>query len=61
MIGSALASSLCYEVHWQTGATKFIMFGSCGSLDADATKGRYIIPSALTDSKRSLERSKLLT
>jgi len=44
MIGSALASSLCYEVHWQTGATKFIMFGSCGSLDADATRGRYIIP-----------------
>ncbi len=44
MIGSALASGLCYEVHWQTGATKFIMFGSCGSLDAVKTKGRYIIP-----------------
>lgn len=44
MIGSALASGLCYEVHWQTGATKFIMFGSCGSLDAEKTKGRYIIP-----------------
>lgn len=44
MIGSALASGLCYEVHWQTGATKFIMFGSCGSLDAEKTKGKYIIP-----------------
>ena len=44
MIGSALSSGLCYEVHWQTGATKFIMFGSCGSLDAEKTKGKYIIP-----------------
>jgi uridine phosphorylase len=44
MIGSALASGLCYEVYWQTGATKFIMFGSCGSLDAEKTKGKYIIP-----------------
>lgn len=44
MIGSALASGLCYEVHWQTGATKFIMFGSCGSLDAEKPKGKYIIP-----------------
>ncbi len=44
MIGSAMASGLCYEVHWQTGATKFIMFGSCGSLDPEKTKGKYIIP-----------------
>ena len=43
-IGSALASGTCYEVHWQTGAAKFIMFGSCGSLDAEATRGRYIVP-----------------
>ena len=45
-IGSALASSFCYEVHWQTGATKFVMFGSCGSLDGEATRGRYIVPTA---------------
>ncbi|MCR5283329.1 MAG: nucleoside phosphorylase [Lachnospiraceae bacterium] len=44
MIGSAAAAGLCYEVHWQTGATRFIMFGSCGSLDAEKTKGKYIIP-----------------
>lgn len=43
-IGSAFASGACYEAHWQTGATKFIMFGSCGSLDADKTSGRFIIP-----------------
>ena len=43
-IGSALASGFCYEVHWQTGATKFVMFGSCGSLDGAATRGKYIVP-----------------
>ena len=43
-IGSALASGFCYEVHWQTGVTKFVMFGSCGSLDGAATRGRYIVP-----------------
>ena len=43
-IGSAFASGTCYEVHWQTGATKFIMFGSCGSLDREKTYGRFIIP-----------------
>ena len=43
-IGSALASGCCYEVHYMTGATKFIMFGSCGSLDGEKTAGRYIVP-----------------
>ena len=43
-IGSAVASSLCYEAHWLTGATKFIMFGSCGSLDREATEGKFILP-----------------
>jgi uridine phosphorylase len=43
-IGSALASAFCYEAHWQTGAAKFIMFGSCGSLDREKTEGRFIIP-----------------
>ena len=43
-IGSALASGSCYEVHWQTGAVKFIMFGSCGNLNKEATYGKYIIP-----------------
>jgi len=43
-IGSAIASGWCYEAHWQTGASKFIMFGSCGSLDREKTGGRFIIP-----------------
>ena len=43
-IGSALASGTCYEAHWQTGADRFIMFGSCGSLDNQKTYGKYIVP-----------------
>lgn len=43
-IGSAVASSACYEASWITGATKFIMFGSCGSLDREKTEGKFIIP-----------------
>ena len=43
-IGSAVASETCYHVHWQTGATRFILFGSCGSLDREKTQGRFIIP-----------------
>lgn len=43
-LGSALASCLCYEANWLTGATKFIMFGSCGSLNRQKTKGKFIVP-----------------
>ncbi len=43
-IGSALASALCYESSWITGAKKFIMFGSCGSLDREKTTGRFVVP-----------------
>jgi len=43
-IGSAVASSECYEVSWITGAKKFIMFGSCGSLDRKKTEGKFIVP-----------------
>ena len=43
-IGSALASSMCYEANRLAGATKFIMFGSCGSLDREKTEGKFIIP-----------------
>jgi uridine phosphorylase len=44
MIGSALAGSMVAEVNHITGATKFVMFGSCGSLDAEQTDGKFIIP-----------------
>ena len=43
-IGSALAACMCYETNWLVGATKFIMFGSCGSLDRDKTEGKFILP-----------------
>lgn len=43
-IGSALASEMCCGANWLTGATTFIMFGSCGSLDREKTDGRFILP-----------------
>ena len=43
-IGSSIASSMCYEASWLTGATNFIMFGSCGSLNKEKTKGKFIVP-----------------
>lgn len=43
-IGSAVAAAGCYEASWLTGATKFIMFGSCGSLDGAKTNGKFIVP-----------------
>ena len=43
-IGSALAGGTVAEINHITGATKFVMFGSCGSLDAEMTSGRFIIP-----------------
>ena len=43
-LGSAMASDYCYEAHWLTGAKKFVMFGSCGSLNREATYGKFVIP-----------------
>lgn len=43
-IGSAIASCMCYEANWLVGATRFIMFGSCGSLDREQTDGKFILP-----------------
>lgn len=43
-MGSTLASSICYESHFITGAEKYIMFGSCGSLDGEKTTGKFIVP-----------------
>lgn len=44
MIGSACAASNVEEANWITGASKYIMFGSCGSLDREQTTGRFILP-----------------
>ena len=43
-IGATLAGGNVEELNWLTGATKFIMFGSAGSLDRRATEGKYVIP-----------------
>lgn len=44
MIGSSLAGDFVAEANHLTGATRFIMSGSCGSLDEKATDGKYILP-----------------
>ena len=43
-IGAALAGTNVIELNWLTGATKFIMFGSAGSLNHTATDGKYLVP-----------------
>ena len=45
-VGSAMAAEDVIEANWLTGATKFVMFGSAGSLNGQATSGRYVIPEA---------------
>ncbi len=44
MIGSAGAGACIEEAHCLIGATKYIMFGSCGCLDKDVTSGKIIVP-----------------
>lgn len=44
MIGSACAASNVEEAAWIFGAKKFVMFGSCGSLDREAAMGKFILP-----------------
>ena len=43
-IGATIAGNDVIELNWLTGATKFIMFGSAGSLNREATAGKYVIP-----------------
>lgn len=43
-IGSAMAGGTVVEVNHITGADKFVMFGSCGSLDGQKTAGKFILP-----------------
>lgn len=45
-IGSAIASECLLEANWLTGAAKFVVFGSSGSLDFEKTAGRFVIPTA---------------
>ena len=43
-MGSVLCAGNIAECAHITGATKFVMFGSCGTLDDKATKGKFVIP-----------------
>lgn len=45
-IGSTVAATDVIDANWLTGATKFIMFGSAGSLNQRVTEGKYVIPTA---------------
>lgn len=43
-VGSAMAANSVIELNWATGATRFIIFGSCGSLVGEKTNEKYIVP-----------------
>ncbi len=43
-VGATLAGGDIEELSWFTGATKYVMFGSAGILNREATRGRYVIP-----------------
>lgn len=43
-VGASLAGSEVIELNWLTGATKFVLFGSAGSMNRKATQGKYVIP-----------------
>lgn len=45
-IGATMASEDVIEVNWLTGAEKFVMFGSAGSLDYEKTANRFVIPTS---------------
>ena len=43
-IGATAAAEDVIEVNWLSGAGKFVMFGSAGSLDFEKTNHRFVIP-----------------
>lgn len=45
-IGSAVAACTMHEVHYYSGAEKFIVYGSCGILDNEKCSGKLIVPTA---------------
>lgn len=45
-IGAAAASQSLLEANWLTGAEKFILFGSAGSLAPEITANRFVVPTA---------------
>lgn len=45
-IGATAAAEDVIEANWLTGAEKFVMFGSAGSLDFEKTVNKFVIPAA---------------
>lgn len=45
-IGSAMAATDIIEASWLTGAENFIVFGSAGSLNREATARKLVVPTA---------------
>jgi purine-nucleoside phosphorylase len=43
-IGSTIAGNDVIGLNWEIGATQFILFGSAGNLNREATTGKYVIP-----------------
>lgn len=43
-VGSTATAHFTIEANWLTGVSKFIMFGSAGSLDGEKTTNKYVIP-----------------
>lgn len=43
-VGSTAAAHFSIEANWLTGASKFISFGSAGSLDGEKTTNKFVIP-----------------
>ena len=43
-IGSAVAACTMHEIHYFSGASKFIVYGSCGILDNEKCSGKLIVP-----------------
>ena len=43
-VGASCASADMIEANWRCGVTKFILFGSAGSLAPSVTEGRYVVP-----------------
>ena len=44
-VSAPVAHADIIELNWLTGATKFVMFGSCGNLNKEITKNKFIVPS----------------
>ena len=45
-VGAPITATLLEEIAYLFSCPKFVLFGSCGSLDASITEGRLIVPDA---------------